>query len=763
MDFQARRGVAGSALTLAAMLAALMIAALAPAGSLGAGGRPQVSSVRPTGGPPAGGTSVVIGGAHFTGATAVAFGSNPATSFTVNSASKITAITPAGTGTVDVTVTTPEGTSAIKAGDQFIYGPNVTGVSPDRGSANGGTSVSITGSDLSGATAVEFGSANATSFTVNSQSSITAVTPEGTGKVDVTVVDPEGTSPTSPADQFSYVPAPTVTSVSPDEGGEGGGTEVTITGTNFNEVTAVDFGGVPAQNDGFGVGFRVNSEDSITAFSAEGTGAEDVTVTTAFGGTSLTSFADQFRYVLPPTVTSISPETGPAAGGTAVTITGTNLAEAGTAVHFGSSSAASITVDSQSSITAVSPIGKPGATVDVTVTTLGGTSLTSAADRFRYLQRAPLLVNAVSPSSGPLIGGSLVRITGHAFIGTTAVHFGSASATSFTVKSENTITAIAPAGTGTVDVTVTTPEGTSPTSSADQYSYVASPPTVERVSPSHGRWGFAFQKEFPIQISGANLVGVTAVHFGSLSAHFRTTSPGRLIAQAPIQAGTVDVTVTTPEGTSPISSADLFTYLQERPAVRPVSPIKGPAAGGTTVRISGVNLVGATAVDFGAISATSFSVDTSGCPEGPRPEPRTLGCATIVAVSPPEATGAVEVIVTTPDGSSEGLRLGPRPLFNFVDPTVTDVTPNTGSTAGGTTVTITGSGFVVGTTGTTFKFGSAGALIPAECTSIATCTVVAPAHLTGTVNVHAVVRDTGAPVEFLLKSRTSPADLFTYM
>ena len=75
-------------------------------------------------------------------------------------------------------------------------------------------------------------------------------------------------------------------------------------------------------------------------------------------------------------------------------------------------------------------------------------------------------------------------ISGSAFVGATEVDFGSTSATSFVVKSQNTIKAIAPPGTGTVDVTVTTPEGTSPTSSADQFSYVASPPTVEKVSPA---------------------------------------------------------------------------------------------------------------------------------------------------------------------------------------------------------------------------------------------------------------------------------------
>src|SRR5437764_234984 len=83
-----------------------------------------------------------------------------------------------------------------------------------------------------------------------------------------------------------------------------------------------------------------------------------------------------------PTVTSISPTSGPTGGGTTVTITGTNFTGA-TAVKFGSSNATSFTVNSASQITATSPAGT--GTVDVTVTTAGGTSATSASDRFTYV------------------------------------------------------------------------------------------------------------------------------------------------------------------------------------------------------------------------------------------------------------------------------------------------------------------------------------------------------------------------------------------
>jgi hypothetical protein len=179
---------------------------------------PTVTSLGTTSGSTAGGTSVTITGTNFTGASAVYFGGVPATSFTVNSATSITAVSPSqAAGTVDVTVLTPTGTSAVNSGDQFTYtaaaAPSVTGLSLTSGSTGGGTVVSISGSGFTGATAVNFGSV-AAAFTVQTDGWITATAPpQAAGTIDVTVMTPSGTSSTGPADQFTYTAAaaPTVT------------------------------------------------------------------------------------------------------------------------------------------------------------------------------------------------------------------------------------------------------------------------------------------------------------------------------------------------------------------------------------------------------------------------------------------------------------------------------------------------------------------------------------------------------------------------
>ncbi len=345
--------------------------------------------------------------------------------------------------------------------------PTVTGVSPTSGPAAGGTSVTVTGTNFTGATAVTFGTAPAVSFTVTSDTTITATAPAGTAHaVDVTVTSAGGTSATSSSDLFTCFVTPTVTSVSPTFGPTTGGTTVTITGTTFTGVTAVDFGPVPASS------FTVNSATQITATSpSESPVTVDVTVTNP-GGTSPLSAADRFSYFATPAVTSVSPASGYTTGGTPVTITGTGFTGA-SALRFGTATAA-FTVTSDTQIVATSPSETSG-TVDVSVTNPVATSVVSPSDRFSFTVVPAPAVSAVSPSSGPLTGGTSTTISGTNFVQVSGVSFGPVPASSFTVNSATQITAVSPAGTtGTVDVTVTNPGGTSAVVGGDRFTYAGS-------------------------------------------------------------------------------------------------------------------------------------------------------------------------------------------------------------------------------------------------------------------------------------------------
>lgn len=255
-----------------------------------------------------------------------------------------------------------------------------------------------------------------------------------------------------------------------------------------------------------------------------------------------------------PGVFSVTANSGSTSGGTSVAIGGIGFTGA-TAVAFGVTAATSFVVDSDVSITAVSPAHVAG-TVDVTVTTPAGTSATGVADNFTFVAPLPT-ITAVSPHSGPVVGGSSVVITGTGFTGATAIKFGTTNATSFVVNSAVSITAVVPAHTAAlVDITVTTPGGTSTTSSADQFTF-STIPYVTIVSPNNG----VVSGGTSVAISGFQFTGSTVVLFGTTpAASFIVNSDVSISATSPASTGSVSVRVSAPPGTSAIVPAAAFTF-----------------------------------------------------------------------------------------------------------------------------------------------------------------------------------------------------------
>ena len=470
-----------------------------------------------------------------------------------------------------------------------------------------------------------------------------------------------------------------------------------------------------------------SSPDSLApgTYSVAGT---DCTSTTAGGTCSSSGSNGYWGFMLsasPSTVTAVSPSSGPVGGGTTVTITGTGFST-GATVNFGANAATGFTFNSPTSITATSPAGTAGP-VDVTVTVDGSTSVTSSVDQFTYL--AAPTVTAISPSTGPAAGGTVVTITGTGFVSGARVNFGANAATEVTFNNSTSITATSPAGSGTVAVTVATSGGTSATSSAPDFVYGVSP-TVTGISPSSGR----AVGGTVVTISGIGFVSGATVNFGANAATgVIFDSSTSMTATSPAGSGTVAVTVTTSGGTSPTSSLADFTY-NAVPTVTAISPENGPAAGGTTVTITGTGFVSGATVDFGANRGTSATVSSSG--------------DSITVGSPAGVAGTVYVTVTTPGGTSTASSVAE---FNYtVVPVVSALSPSSGPASGGTTVTITGTGFV---TGLSVDFGndSAKGVSLIGSTSV---TATSPEGSVGTVAV-TVVTVGGT-------SATSPAADFTY-
>ncbi len=255
-----------------------------------------------------------------------------------------------------------------------------------------------------------------------------------------------------------------------------------------------------------------------------------------------------------PTVTSVSPNAGPASGGTTVTIKGAEFTGA-TAVRFGASEATSFTVESSSQVTATAPPGAAG-TVDVTVVTPAGTSLATAADRYTY--QLPPTITKLSPTSGPVAGATTVSITGSEFTAATSVTFGGVPATTYKVNSATSITAVAPAqGAGIVAVQVSNSAGASALTSKDHYKYT---PTIEAVSPGEGPASGG--TSVTVTGTGFALGTATLFKFGTAKAtNVSCTSSTTCTLTAPAhEAGTVNVIATVNKAASPATTAARFTY-----------------------------------------------------------------------------------------------------------------------------------------------------------------------------------------------------------
>jgi|GEM_PF-2792753 len=322
--------------------------------------------------------------------------------------------------------------------------PALTAINPASGPASGGNTVTITGTGfLSTNTTVNFGATAATGVVVVSDTQITASAPAGTGIVDVTVTTPFGTTTVVPADAYTYLRPGLAMVFAPTSIVAGATSTLTITLSNPNSTPAtltanlvdtfpanVFVATTPsaATNCSAGTLTAAPGSTSITFASGAGIPATgsctvQVAVTSPVPGsygnslatgslqTNLGSNAAPAAATLgvtalpPPTLTAISPSSGPAAGGTSVTITGAGFLAGGVTVAFGANPGTNVVVVSDTQITVSAPPGT--GTVDVRVTTPSGRTSIVAADAFTYL--APTLSLAFSPAS--IVAGTTSTLT----------------------------------------------------------------------------------------------------------------------------------------------------------------------------------------------------------------------------------------------------------------------------------------------------------------------------------------------------------------
>ncbi len=508
------------------------------------------------------GMSVVITGTQFTGATQVRFHTTAATSFTINSATQITATVPAGALTGPLSVLTAGGMSQSATAFQVFPVPTLTSFFPATGSP--GAVVVVTGTGLRGTTRGTIGDVVAPGFTVNSSTQLTVTIPGGATSGPVRVTTPGGTA-TSPAAFSVTTPSPPqLTSFSPARGPVG--TSVTVSGTNFTGVTSVRFGSTPATT------FSAASATSLTATVPAGATTGKLYVVNSGG---MAQSPASFTVISPPTLTALLPDNG--TRGSVVVLQGTNLTGA-TSVTFGGAAATSFTVNSARQLTAVVP--NAAVSGAVTVTTVAGTA--SSPGAFTITVPPPPTVGSFTPTSGTT--GTRVTITGTNFVNVRQVLFGLKPAESFVVTSSTSLTAQVPGNAVTGLVYVVAEGGLA--ASAEPFT-VRVPPSIRGFTPGRGPVGTV------VTLTGAGLSDVTQVRFGEVPATaFTVLSATQLAATVPGGAATAPVSASSSLGTG--LSAGIFTVTAgridsaglSRQALNPVvSAFPNPARGSVTVRL----------------------------------------------------------------------------------------------------------------------------------------------------------------------------------
>lgn len=429
-------------------------------------------------------------------------------------------------------------------------------------------------------------------------------------------------------------------------------------------------------------------------------------------------------------VTGVTPAAVPSAGGAAVSIEGTGFGP-GVRVLFGDAAAQAVTVEGSTHLVAVAPAHAAGA-VDVFVQGDSGAAVLPAGLRFVDPPRLAF----VDPGHLETSGGAVI-IHGGGFQPGARVLFGADPSIGGAQRlAEDQLVAVAgPHAPGDVDLTVENPDGQRATlPAALRFDAPPAPapapppapaPALAAVTPSAGpETGGTV-----VVLSGAGLDPLVTVRLGGASATVTAASATELTLVAPPHApGAVDVVVTNPDGqTATLAAA--YTYVAPPPPGTPpvvdaVAPASGYTVGGTAVVVTGSEFANAV-VWFGGLG---------GAAAVPSAETRT----SLTVVAPPHAAGAVDVLVQNADGQTATLAGG----FTYVPtpalppPVISGLSPASGPSTGNTVVTLSGTGFV---TGSTVLVGGVGAIVGGVTAT--TLTFTTPGGAAGAVDVTVVNPD----------------------
>ena len=660
-------------------------------------GPPSITNVTPSELPASGGRMITIQGTNLCNGTLadiyrIDVGDHLATGVVVNGTGEITCYPPAlaGGSRKGVRVQSySHGSCVSNSAIYYNYAPAITNIAPTNGPLAGGTTVTITGSNMAE------NASSLLSFTLNgiavssttsvSHTEIVVTTGEGSaaGTGDLLINDNKyGTS--MYANAWTYNPAPAITNVTPSAGPFLGGNLVTVQGTSLceadgSDLNYVNFNGRKATNIIYKSATVITAQLETATSATAGTAGDVVVVSTNFG-TSTKSAA--YTYNWPGGVTSVSPNNGPATGGYSVVISGSNLCSAtagdvssitlnGVAV-----SATNVNSSSQITVTAGDGIGDIGAGSVVITSTEYGT--TTENNGFTY-NNVPGITN-ISPASGPQWGDNQVTITGSNLCG------GVSDIASITIAGQTPTVDSADAS--SIVLTLPNP-GTSVTGpvvvSSTRFGNYSSAPSnyifnpaggITNVTPASG----PYYGGNTITIQGASLgsgADITNVTIGTVSVDAPFTSQSatevQLVAPAGAgQSGTLDVTVYSETFGATVAS-NAYTY-NATPVITEFYPTNAPISGGSTITIRGTNLGNGsdvTGVTLAGVAAAS--VDSQNATQ------------VVVTVAAHSAVTGEVVVTSTSFGISTNVN-----DFTYVEPAISGINPGNGPKVGSNTVTISG-------------------------------------------------------------------------
>jgi len=580
-----------------------------------------------------------------------------------------------------VVVCDPAGRCATDPADfpvdawEFVVGAAsalaISAVNPDRGPESGGTVVDVRGSDFREGEPprVFFGDIAAPHVERVRADLLRVTTPRSaSGLVDVTVAQGDGASVVSGA--FTFTPVPTVSEVRPASGPEAGGTAIAIRGSGFHADDRVFVDGIPCR------GVVFSSSEFLSCETPPGLGTVDVTVVLADGGAG--ALVDAFRFIAPPRVDAVTPDSGNAEASERITVVGTGFL-AGAVVTVGGTPCLDVILTDGGLSCTVAP-GAPGL-ADVVVTNFDGQVGVLAGG---YARLGPPIVVLVDPDRGPTTGGIEVRIFGSGLADSDAVFFGDDAALVIEANNDAELVVILPQTTASlsppppdglvfVDVTVVRTRADDQRSGflTDGFAYVL-PPVVTAVSPASGPVagntdvvirGRFFTPGTEVTFDGAACVALVFVSATELRCF---TPPGEagpadVAAFDFVAAGIVDFGTVT---------AAAYTYVPP-PRVDSIAPSEGPTFGGDVVTIRGAFfLPGALAFIDGAPCSGAVVVDA-----------QTLRCTT-----PAGQRGPADVRVVNVD-NQEDTAAG---IYEYVG---VAVTPDHGLPVGFTRVSVRAAGF----------------------------------------------------------------------